>query len=737
MSAMERGKPVLLRRRRTADSSEAGIVDMRLLLFTTAKPGVMVMWTVLLLSILMYVLIEGKIDNYGVLALLLVSYLATMIGNYYFNFEEYHPVAFFFLMCATLGLVYGLVYFTGNRQSLLGFLFFVVPIYAAHYYSYLGTALMALLTSAVWAMPFIYNIRIEPLQILSLSLAVISVFLVSFITCYIVEHEHLFARESEKSRRLLEVTRDHEREVSMIYDLSRKFSRTLDLDTILKTTASLARKMLASEGSMVFMLEEGEPRLKAALGTIPFSDMRRIRPPTEQQWFKRVSSGANVIEEKVSLEWLPLPPESRYETHNLVAVPLLVGGDTVGYLMSFSKASLSFNESQLELLSTLGNQAAVALEKAKLYTGTLEEKKKIETILSALRDGLLVFDSNGILEEINPVAKRMLACEASPEGGKISDLLSDTVLETPLENYKIDEIVKIALGGDAVFGEMSLEGTEGVTVQAHYIPLRDPISSVTGVVLFLHDITELKRVDEMKSNFVSNVSHELRTPLTSITGFLSLLRAGRAGSLTAQQEEYLSVIEEQTETLTNLIEELLDLARFRASGWADKATPVDVAELISGAVKHFEKATRDKDVALNVHLTPGLPHVAADPARLTQVINNILDNAVKFTDAGGLIEVTALENGPNVQFQISDNGAGIAPSSLPHIFDRFFQAHATTSDGSGGFGLGLAICREIVEAYRGTIWVESELGRGTVFYFTVPTYREEEPGTGQAVDISS
>jgi len=260
-----------------------------------------------------------------------------------------------------------------------------------------------------------------------------------------------------------------------------------------------------------------------------------------------------------------------------------------------------------------------------------------------------------------------------------------------------------------------------MTVQAHFIPLRDQVDKVSGMVLFLHDITELKRLDEMKSNFVSNVSHELRTPLTSISGFVSLLLAGRAGPLAQNQSRYLEVVKEQAGNLTEMIEDLLDLSRLQAGGRRLQTAACDIRELIGAAVTQVEKAALAGDVEIRINLRGDLPPVNADSARLTQVLNNIIENAVKFTPAGGMVEVAALDGGSALQVQVSDTGAGITPAALPHIFDRFFQAHATESE-QAGFGLGLAISREIVELHGGRIWAESDPGRGSTFYFTVPFY---------------
>ncbi len=695
--------------------------DISHLLFVTARPGIQLLWTILVVATLAYTLISSGPKYPGVVVLMMATFALVILGNHFFPFDEYRPVLFFFLMAASLALTSSIVFLTGNRNSLLGFLFFAVPIFASAYYGYPGTLLMSLLTGFARYIPFMTG-GVSGLQQLALALSAATYVFIGMMSCYVVEGEKMYARESNEYRHLLELSRHKERDVSRIYNLSRRFSYTLDLDTILKTTAALARQMLASESALVFLMEGGRPVLKAALGLLPFTDMASVSVPVESAWFQRLAAGDAVIEEKATLGWLPLTPESAGKKHNIAAVPLFTGGDVTGYLLCLSPAARSFRESNLEILSTIASQAAVAVEKAQLYAETLDDKTKVETILSALRDGLLLTDTRGRLVEANPVAARMLGLETDPDGTRLQEVLATVVEDCDLGHLTLNEAVEAALDGRTVFGEMVLSGETHMTVQAHFIPLRDQLSNVSGVVLVLHDITELKRVDEMKSNFVTNVSHELRTTLTSISGFVSLLLAGRAGALSANQEKYLDVVKQQASNLTRMIEDLLDLSRLQASrsrAGAQRSELVDLAEL---AARQLAEAANDGSIDVRLNISEDLPPVDADPARLSQVLINIMENAIKFTPPGGLVEVGAMLNGSFVQVKVSDTGAGISHSALPHIFDRFFQAHGGDSADQGGFGLGLAISREIIELHGGRIWCESDPGRGSTFYFTVPIY---------------
>ncbi len=713
-------RDVLSPKRAPGATSEPGRGDISHLLFVTARPGLQLLWTALVAATLIYTLVRSGPSYPWAIALMLASWAAVVIGNHFFPFDEYHPVLFFLLMSAFLALTASIVFLTGNRTSLLGFLFFAVPILASAYYGYPGTLLMSVLAGVVRYIPFMTG-NVTALEHIALGLTVLTYVFIGMMSCYVVEGEKMYARESNEYRHLLELARHRERDISRIYNLSRRFSYTLDLDTVLKTTAALARQMLSSQGALVFLIEDGKPVLKAALGILPFSDMSQVKLPSGREWTRTLFSAGRTRARRDKLDWLPLDPESSGKSHCVAAVPLFTGGDVAGYLVCFSPASRTFRQQHLEVLSTIASQAAVAVEKARLYSRTLDDKTKVETILGALRDGLVLTDAAGMLVDANPVAERMLSLDGGPRRRDLAGVLSAVATDNNLGHLGLGEAVSAVLEGRTVFGEITLAGEAPMTVQAHFIPLRDQVDKVSGMVLFLHDITELKRLDEMKSNFVSNVSHELRTPLTSISGFVSLLLAGRAGPLAQNQSRYLEVVKEQAGNLTEMIEDLLDLPRLQAGGRRLQTAACYIRELIGAAVTQVEKAALAGDVEIRINLRGDLPPVNADSARLTQVLNNIIENAVKFTPAGGMVEVAALDGGSALQVQVSDTGAGITPAALPHIFDRFFQAHATESE-QAGFGLGLAISREIVELHGGRIWAESDPGRGSTFYFTVPFY---------------
>ena len=256
----------------------------------------------------------------------------------------------------------------------------------------------------------------------------------------------------------------------------------------------------------------------------------------------------------------------------------------------------------------------------------------------------------------------------------------------------------------------------------HAVPIADGDRTV-GVTLVLADVTNLRRLDEMKSGLLSVVSHELKTPLTSIRMAVHLLAEERVGPLTAKQAELVTAAREDSDRLDRIIAGLLDMGRME-SGRADlDLRPARPEQLAESAAAPLRAAFHDKGVGLTVDVPIDLPVVAVDPGRVGHVFTNLLTNAMKFTDAGGRVTVSAVAEGDRVRFAVVDTGVGIPAEHLPRVFERFFRVPGQPA--STGAGLGLAIARDIVRGHGGDVDVSSDVGRGTRFTFTLPTATSE------------
>jgi len=231
---------------------------------------------------------------------------------------------------------------------------------------------------------------------------------------------------------------------------------------------------------------------------------------------------------------------------------------------------------------------------------------------------------------------------------------------------------------------------------------------------------ELERMDKLKSDFVSNISHELRTPLTSIKGYTKLLAEGKIGNVDKKQKECLDIIGEETDRLTRLINEVLDLARLEKGKVTIKKEDVDLNKVAEDVINSIKTLAEDKSIAINFTPNKELPMVAASGDMIKQVFFNLLGNAIKFTPTEGMIDINMEEIDKEVKVSIKDNGIGIPPQIIPKLFDKFYQADTSMTREFGGTGLGLPISKHIIEAHKGKIYVESEVGEGSTFIFTLP-----------------
>ena len=251
------------------------------------------------------------------------------------------------------------------------------------------------------------------------------------------------------------------------------------------------------------------------------------------------------------------------------------------------------------------------------------------------------------------------------------------------------------------------------------------VAVIASVVLAFRDLTRRREVERMKSEFVSVVSHELRTPLTSIHGSLGLLASGLLGAVSATGERMLEIAVINTDRLIRLLNDILDMETLESGKIEMRRTPCSAGELVDHAIEVMSPMAQNQQVGLSASRSELFIH--ADRDRIIQCLTNLLSNAIKFSEPGGLVKVDVNSMGKQARFEVSDRGRGIPEGKKDSIFERFHQVDTSDSRKRGGTGLGLAISRNIVEQHGGKMWVESELGKGSRFYFTVPLAQEQKP----------
>ncbi|MBN1123599.1 MAG: HAMP domain-containing protein [Sedimentisphaerales bacterium] len=348
----------------------------------------------------------------------------------------------------------------------------------------------------------------------------------------------------------------------------------------------------------------------------------------------------------------------------------------------------------------------------------LSEKQKSETIIRSIDDGLIVFNSQMKIEDINPTAARIFETKADDsKGSHLLEIVKDEKLFRYVKQSFTSETMPPPEDPDANI----LTVTKGQS-QQHYLFSATPVHSgedaVVSMVLLLRDITRLKELDRLKSEFVMAASHELKTPLTSIGMSISLLKEKSIHKLDPKETELLDVADEEVQRLKSLVHDLLDISRIEAGQMPLDFDSVQMELIFEKAVAVLKNQAEEKQIELSYHLPDPLPSIEADVNKITWVLTNLISNSLRYTEANGYIRLSAELAGTQIYISVTDNGAGIPYEYQSRVFDKFVQVK--TEKILGGSGLGLAICKEIVRAHGGTIWLDSEPGKGSTFTFTVP-----------------
>ncbi|MCF8142364.1 MAG: cell wall metabolism sensor histidine kinase WalK [Deltaproteobacteria bacterium] len=346
----------------------------------------------------------------------------------------------------------------------------------------------------------------------------------------------------------------------------------------------------------------------------------------------------------------------------------------------------------------------------------VSQKNKGDAILSSIEDGLVVFDTGLKMTDINPAARRMLDLEFA----EAPTLACADILPTPDVCEIIRETVETGMHPNIPEEQRIITLPEGDRSR-HYLysvaAIRGRDRTLSGIVLLLRDVTRLKEVERLKSDFVMAASHELRTPLTSLGMSVDLLLEHAAQALGEKDRDLLRAAHEEVHRMKALVNDLLDLSKIEAGRIELEFESVPVPTLFGHVEAVFKSQTDMKQVSLTSEPTEELPKVRADANKITWVLTNLISNALRYVSKGGHIRLSAHRIGPHVHLSVRDDGPGISPEYQSRIFQKFIQIKGQEA---GGTGLGLAICKEIVRAHGGAIWVESSAGQGSTFTFTLP-----------------
>jgi PAS domain S-box-containing protein len=416
----------------------------------------------------------------------------------------------------------------------------------------------------------------------------------------------------------------------------------------------------------------------------------------------------------LDLEALNAPLEA------LMALPLRNEDEFVGALWLGHSAPHPFATDEVNLLSILAGQLGVSVANARLYHEAEQERRKLTAILSATPDAVLVTDRQGKISLANPAAEVILR-------GKPEEALGQPALDW----ITVAEVAKLlTTSGDGPrTAEVTVGG--GRVMFASVSDIEPRGAEVPGRVCVLGDITHYKRLDLLKSEFVSTVSHDLRAPLTLMRGYATMLTM--VGNLTDKQKEFVHKILSSVESMAQLVDNVLDLGRIEAGVGLSLET-VRVETVLRDVVSAYRPQAVNKQIGLEVELAEGMGPIEADPTLLRQAVANLIDNGIKFTLAGGRVKVRAVQQGGRQLISVQDTGLGIAAADQARLFEKFYRGQRRESLQEKGSGLGLAIVKSIAEQHGGRVSVESRLGVGSTFSLELPLRRA---GAGGGPEVPS
>jgi two-component system phosphate regulon sensor histidine kinase PhoR len=349
-----------------------------------------------------------------------------------------------------------------------------------------------------------------------------------------------------------------------------------------------------------------------------------------------------------------------------------------------------------------------------------KEKDYLQTILKGMMEGVLVVDGRGRILMVNDALRNLLSFS--------SDVADKMPLEV-IRNAELEAAITSVLreGKNKVL-ELNVTVPGGRILEVNVVGILPSSNSkgadgegVRGAIAVFHDITRLKELEIIRQDFVANVSHELRTPLTTIKGYAETLLEGALKEEVAFQ--FVQVIKRHTDRLTKIVEDLLMLSKIESKEFQLKIEFISLPDFINEVIDFVKEAAEKKEISISQSKITSSQAVGADRNYLEQIFINLLDNAIKYTHEGGKVTISAIEKDKReIQFSIEDDGMGIPREDIPRIFERFYRVDKGRSQELGGTGLGLSIVKHLVQAHGGRVWVESQLGEGSTFYFTLPIF---------------
>ncbi len=511
------------------------------------------------------------------------------------------------------------------------------------------------------------------------------------------------------------------RQRDYLLEISRTISQELDLEKVLARIIRISAEMLAGQAGLIALRREQGGWEVVSLHGITPGFLRYINA-----LLGKIHPSDDPIQQELPQVRLLIEDITGSASFGLmvsVDLPMVMLQKLIGVIVIFRSYMGVFSANDRTLLQSFADQAAIAVHNAKLYTEVNREKQRMTALLDTVADGIMIMRSDGVVERCNPSFSRMMGVNPPDIIGK----QHETIIRWQMKRHGM-ALEEAEAGGWPLMqnatlyveGDLERDGRNPLPVGITYAPLLSGDGILLNIIAVIRDITRFREAEEMKSTFISVVSHELKTPVALIKGYVATLRRDDAAWDQEVVNDSLQVIEEEADRLTGLIENLLDASRLQAGGLKISLAQVSIGKLAERVVKKFRESENPDDRHdFSVQFPNDLPVVMGDESRLTQVLNNLVSNAIKYSPKKSAITINIQVRQEEVIVCVCDEGPGIAPADVPHIFDSFYRS-AETSRNTKGAGLGLYLTRAIIEAHGGRIWVDQRYEGGARVCFCLP-----------------
>jgi len=507
------------------------------------------------------------------------------------------------------------------------------------------------------------------------------------------------------------------RQREYLLQISRAMTSRLDLPSLLRLILTSAAEIVRAEAGLIALRREpaGSLVIRASYG-VPVSLLPRFAPLLADFPLRADEYGIPDLPARLNL----VARAIRLPLHQVIALPLTFEERLLGVIYLFRSGSIAFSANDENVLASFADQVAIAVRNAQLYQQVSAEKQQLDAIIEHSADGVMILDPDLRIQVFNRALSQMTGWPAEQALGR--PCYQVLALEkTSGRSLCSAELAEVRFDGEAplvVEGELARPGGSRLAVSVTFSPLYDEEGRLSRVIANVVDITRFREAEEMKSTFVSVVSHELKTPVSLIKGYASTLAREDAHWDSETVRESLHVINEESDRLNALINNLLDASRIQAGGFRLERSDVNVVRLAEKVAESFQTQTDRHHFVLD--FAADFPTVYGDEERLRQVFNNLISNAIKYAPQGGEIRVGGWPAADSVTVYVADQGIGIPHDEQGRLFQRFYRVDSSLRRSTQGAGLGLYLCASIVEAHGGHIWLRSEPGKGTTVFFTLP-----------------